>query len=412
MKKADIKIDISAIRADFPIFKQKVHGKPLIYLDSAATAQKPQVVIDSLKHFYAEEYGTVHRAVYALAAQATAKYSAVREIVREFLNAASRDEIIFTKGATEAINLVAQSFAKAYLEPGDEVIISEMEHHSNIVPWQQVCRERGATLKFIPINEHAELILEEYQRLLSPKTKLVAIAHIANSTGTCNPIEQLISMAHERGAKVLIDGAQSAPHIPIDVQRLGADFFVFSGHKAFGPNGVGVLYGKKELLEEMPPYQYGGDMIQTVSLLETTFQHTPLKFEAGTPLIGQVIAFGEALLYIEHIGRDNIASWESKLLTYATEKLLEIPDLRIIGTAANKGPIISFVIKDIHPLDLGTLLDLRGIAVRTGHQCAQPLMHHFGISAVTRVSFAIYNTFEEIEIFIEALKEVIKLLKS
>lgn len=393
------------IRADFPILEKT------IYLDSAATTQKPRQVIEAMNRFYSEEYGTVHRAVYRLAREATSQYSAVREQVRAFLNAASVDEIVFTKGTTEAINLVAYSFGQAFIEAGDEIIISEMEHHANIVPWQRLCEEKGAHLKIIPIDEKGELDLKAYERLLTARTKLVAIAHISNSTGTLNPIEKIAQLAHAKGAYVLIDGAQSAAHMPVDVQKIDADFFVFSGHKAFGPTGVGILYGKSELLEKMPPYQCGGDMIETVTLTKTTFQKAPLKFEAGTPLIAQVIALGAALTYIESIGREQIAAYERELLEYATKKLLEIPGLSLIGQAEQKGPILTFVVQDVHPLDIGTLLDLKGIAVRTGHLCSQPTMQRFGITSAVRASFAVYNTFAEIDLFIAALEEVLATAK-
>jgi cysteine desulfurase / selenocysteine lyase len=403
--------DVLKVRSRFPMLEQKMHGKPLIYLDSAATAHKPLAVIEAVQKFYAEQYGTVHRAVYDFAGMATAHYNAVRQQAKEFLNAFSAEEIIFTRGTTDAINLVAASYGRAFLEPGDEIIISEMEHHSNIVPWQMLCRERNLHLKAIPMDDRGELILDAYKKLLTSRTKLVSIAHIANSTGTLNPVEQIISMAHEIGAKVMIDGAQSAPHLLVDVQKLDVDFFAFSGHKAYGPTGIGILYGKKDLLEQMPPYQGGSDMIRTVTLQSSTYQPAPLKFEAGTPMIAEVMGLGAALSFIEDIGRDQISAWENDLLQYAAQKLAEIEELRIIGTADKKGAIITFTIKDLHPLDIGTLLDIRGIAVRTGHLCAQPVMHRFGISAATRISFGLYNTFEEIDRFTEALKEIIPLLK-
>lgn len=389
-------------RHDFPIFAHRPH---LIYLDSAATTQKPHVVIEAMRQFYAEDYGTVHRAIYQLAANATADYQKVRALIAGFMGAAT-EEVIFTKGTTEALNLVAYSFGQAFIFPGDEVIISEMEHHANMVPWQRMCRERGAHLKIIPINDRAELILEEYEKLLSSKTKLVSIAHISNVTGTEHPIEAVIARAHAHGAKVCIDGAQAVAHIPVDFRALDADFYAFSGHKAFGPTGVGVLLGKKELLQKMPPYQSGGDMIEKVTLFETTFQAPPLRFEAGTPMIAEVMGLGAAITYIESLGRKQIAAYEGDLLSYATDQLNEVPGLKIIGTAAKKGPIVSFVIEGIHPLDLGTLLDLKGIACRTGHQCAQPTMQRFGLSSVTRISFAPYNTHEEIDAFVQAVKEI------
>jgi cysteine desulfurase/selenocysteine lyase len=399
------------IRQDFPMLQQLMHDKPFIFFDSAATTQKPRSVIDAIVRFYSEQYSTVHRSVYDFASQSTMRYNNVRHKVKEFLNAAFIEEIIFTKGTTEGINLVASSFGRAFLELGDEVLISEMEHHSNIVPWQLICAERGAQLKFIPINEQGELCLQTFDQLLTDRTKIVSVAHIANSTGTLNPIEEIIHRSHAKGAKVLIDGAQSAGHLPIDVQQLKADFYVFSGHKVYGPTGIGILYGKRSLLEKMPPYQGGGDMIDEVTLSYSTFRHPPLKFEAGTPMIAEVIGLGEALDYLTHLGRDKIALWEQELLAYATSRLVEIPGLRIIGTAPKKGAIISFTIDGLHPLDLGTLLDIRGIAVRTGHLCSQPTLKHFNLSSLVRVSFGLYNTIEEIDLFIEALKEAILLLK-
>jgi cysteine desulfurase / selenocysteine lyase len=393
------------------MLQKLLHGKPFVYLDSAATVQKPHSVIEVMSRFYSEQYATVHRSVYDFAAQATSLYNDVREQIKEFLNAAFVEEIIFTRGTTDAINLVASSFGKAFLQPGDEVLITVMEHHSNIIPWQIICEERGAHLKAVPINDRGELIFEAFEQLLTDRTKLVSIAHIANSTGTLNPIEEIIALAHSHGAKVLIDGAQSAAHLPVDVQKLKADFFAFSGHKAYGPTGVGVLYGKRALLEKMPPYQGGGDMIDEVTPYSSSFQHPPMKFEAGTPMIAEVIGLGEAIAFIESLGREKIAAWEQDLLDYATKRLSEIKGLRIIGTAPKKGAIISFTVDDLHPLDIGTLLDIRGIAVRTGQLCAQPTLKSFNISSMTRVSFAVYNTFEEIDIFIHALKEIILLLR-
>lgn len=393
------------------MLNQLMHGKPFIYLDSAATAQKPRSVIEAMNRFYKEKYGTVHRSVYDFASEATTWYNSVRQKVKEFLNAAFVEEIIFTKGATDSINLVAASFGKAFLQPGDEVLITEMEHHSNIVPWQLVCAERGAILKAVPINDRGELIMEEFDKLLTDRTKIVSVAHVANSTGTINPIEEIIKRAHARGAKVLIDGAQSVAHMPIDVQSLKADFFVFSGHKAYGPTGVGVLYGKRALLEKMPPYQGGGDMIDQVTLTSSTYQPLPLKFEAGTPMIAEVIGLGEAIDFIESLGRDNIAAWEQDLLEYATKRLTEVNGLRIIGTSSKKGGIISFVIGGLHPLDVGTLLDLRGIAIRTGQLCAQPTLKHFGVSSLIRISFGVHSQIEEIDTFCDDLKEVVLVLR-
>lgn len=404
-------LSIWKLRQEFPILKQLMHGKPLIYLDSAATSQKPFHVIEAMSQFYSEQYATVHRSVYDFASHATSRYNEARQKVKEFLNAAFVEEIVFTKGTTEAINLVASSFGKAFVQPGDEILITAMEHHSNIVPWQLMCEERGAHLKAVPMNDRGELIFEAFEELLSDRTKLVSVAHIANATGTLNPVEEMIRCAHAHGAKVLIDGAQSAAHLPVDVQKLKADFFVFSGHKAYGPTGVGVLYGKRVLLEKMPPYQGGGDMIDEVDLHSSSYQPPPMKFEAGTPMIAEVIGLGEAIDFIESLGRERIAAWEQDLLEYATTRLGEIKGLRIIGTAPKKGAIISFIIEDLHPLDIGTLLDMRGIAVRTGQLCAQPTLKSFNVSSLTRISFAVYNTFEEIDLFVDALKDITLLLR-
>jgi len=403
--------DLSKYRQDFPMLAKKMQGKPLVYLDTAATAQKPQIVIDTIQNFYQNQYGTVHRAVYELSVYATQTYESTRKKVKDLLNAAKVEEIIFTRGTTDAINLAASSFGKAFVAPGNEIIITEMEHHSNIVPWQIMCEDREATLRVIPINDNAEIDLNAFADMLSRNTKLVSIAHIANSTGTVNPVKQVIDMAHSVGAKVLIDGAQSVPHMPVDVQALDADFYAFSGHKFYGPTGVGILYGKQSLLEQMPPYQGGGDMIASVTFPKTTYNVLPLKFEAGTPLIAEVIGLGAAIDYIQAIGLDNIHQYELGLLDHATKQLEGIQGLRIIGTAKEKGAVISFVVDGIHPLDLGTMLDLKGIAVRTGHHCAQPTMKHFNIPATCRASFAFYNTKDEVDYFVQSLKEVINKLR-
>lgn len=399
-------------RKDFPLLQKKMQEKPLIYLDSAATSLKPKCVIEAISQFYAHEYGTVHRALYALAQQSTAQYCRVRVQVQKFLNAKYTEEIIFTKGTTESINLVAASFGEAFLKPGDEILISEMEHHSNIVPWQRVCEKQGCLLKIIPVSLEGELDLVAYQTLLSPQVKLVAITHVSNVFGTINPIEEMIALAHAHGAKVLVDGAQSTPHRVIDVQKLKADFLVFSGHKMFGPTGIGILYGKKEILEKMPPYQGGGDMVAKVSFEKTTYQELPLKFEAGTPPIAEVIGLGRAIEYIESVGRDNIATYEDKLLAYATEKLGAIDGLEQIGVASKKGPIFTFHIPGVHPVDIATFLDLEGVAVRTGHLCCQPLLAKFNVPAFIRASFASYNTFEEIDLFAEILAAVVWKIKN
>lgn len=410
-KRENAEFNVCKVREEFPMLHQTMHGKPFIYLDTAATAHKPRSVIDAMSHFYREKYATVHRSLYDFASQATTQYNAVRKAVKDFLNASFVEEIIFTRGTTDGINLVASSFGRAFVNSGDEIVISEMEHHSNILPWQLLCEEKKAHLKVIPVNDKGELILEEYEKLLTDRTKIVSVAHMSNATGTINPIEKIIKLAHAHGAKVLIDGAQAASHMPVDVHRLGADFYVFSGHKAYGPTGVGILYGKRALLEKMPPYQGGGDMVETVTMHSSTYQALPLKFEAGTPMIGEVIGLGEALSFIESIGRERIAAWEKELMEHATKKLLEIKGLKILGTAEQKGALISFSIDGIHPLDIGTLLDIRGIAVRTGQLCAQPLLQRFHLPSITRVSFGVYNTFEEVDHFITALKDVLLLLR-
>ncbi|MBA3957321.1 MAG: cysteine desulfurase [Parachlamydiaceae bacterium] len=402
--------DFAALRQDFPMLRSTMHGKPLIYFDSAATAQKPQVVIDAITNFYQFHYGTVHRAIYELSIYATHEYEATRTKVKALLNAAKVEEIIYTRGTTDGINLVAQSFGRAFIQPGDEILIPAMEHHSNIVPWQMLCEQQQAVLKIIPINEHAEIQLDNYAQLLSPKTKLVSLSYVSNSTGTLNPVKQMIEMAHAVGAKVLVDGAQSTPHMVVDVQDLDADFYVFSGHKFYGPTGIGILYGKEALLNAMPPIQGGGDMVDIVTFQKTTYNSLPLKFEAGTPMIAEAIALGTAIDYIQSIGLHHIHQREQELLAYATKALQTINNLRIIGTAKEKGAIISFVVNNIHPLDIGTLLDFHGIALRTGHHCAQPTMCRFNIPGTCRISLAFYNTFLEIDVFIEKLKSVLKSL--
>lgn len=399
-------------RHDFPMLKQTMHGKPLVYLDSAATTLKPQAVIDAISNFYSDHYGTVHRAVYELAGESTANYDAVRTKLQHFLHARSPEEIIFTKGTTEAINLVAFSFGEAFIQPGDEILISAMEHHSNIVPWQLLCERKKAHLKIIPLRENGALDLAAYEKLLSSRTKLVSIVHISNVLGIVNPLKAIIKAAHQKGAKVFVDGAQSAPHLKIDVQELDCDFFAFSGHKIYGPTGIGILYGKKELLDQMPPYQGGGDMIQTVTFEKTTFQPSPLRFEAGTPMIAEVIGLGAALDYVLSYGLDKIHAYESALMKYALDKLTQIEGIRILGPLENRSSLITFNIEGIHPLDAATLLDLQGIAVRSGHLCAQPLLQHFGYSAALRLSLASYNTHEEIDFFCLSLESVISAIAS
>ncbi|MDQ5956114.1 MAG: aminotransferase class V-fold PLP-dependent enzyme [Candidatus Rhabdochlamydia sp.] len=399
------------IRQDFPMLRQLMHGRPFVYLDSAATAQKPQIVINTISDFYTTCYATVNRSVYDFASKASAHYNIVRQKVKRFLNAAYVEEIIFTKSTTESLNLVAHCLSKLCLQPGDEVLISEMEHHSNIVPWYMCCREKGAYLKVIPVNESGELIFEEFQKLLSDKTKIVSIVHMSNVLGTVNPIAEIVKEAHAKGAKVVVDGAQSAPHMLIDVQNLGVDFYAFSAHKMYGPTGLGILYGKRSLLEIMPPYQGGGDMVDEVAFDKITYQEPPLKFEAGTPMIAEVMGLGAALDYIEAIDQKLIATWEKDLLEYTTQRLVQIKGLKIIGISQQKGPILSFSIVGFHPLDLATLLGLRGIAIRTGHLCAQPILKRYHLSSLLRISLAFYNTFEEIDLFIHALKEALLLLK-
>lgn len=404
-------LDVKRLREDFPMLAKTMHGQPLVYFDSAATAQKPNAVIDAMTDFYRDHYGTVHRAVYQLAMRSSTDYEKTRLKLKTFLNAPKVEEIIFTRGTTESINMVAYSFGKAFIKPGDEILISAMEHHANIVPWQIMCEDRGCVLKVIPMNERGELLLDEYEKMLNPRTRLVAIAHVSNSLGTVNPIKQMIEMAHKSGAKVLVDGAQSAPHFKLDMQDLDVDYFVFSGHKMMGPTGVGVLFGKSDLLNQMPPYQGGGDMIEKVTFAKTTYNVLPLKFEAGTPMIAEVIGLGAAIDYLQGIGLDAIQIWEQELLAYATARMVKIPGLTILGQAAEKGPIISFVIEGAHSLDVGTLLDIKGVAVRTGHHCAQPVMDFFNVPATARASFGLYNTKEEIDLFVDALKDTVRLLK-
>jgi cysteine desulfurase/selenocysteine lyase len=404
-------IDTQKIRADFPVLDQTINGKQLVYFDNAATTQKPSAVIDALVHYYQTDNANIHRGIHTLAERATRDFEATREAVRAFLGAASTEEIIFTSGTTQGINLVASTFGRKFIGEGDEIIISGLEHHSNIVPWQMLCEEKGSILKVIPVTDEGELDMEVYASLLSPKVQLVAVNHVSNALGTINPIKQIIDQAHAVGAKVLIDGAQSSSHITIDVQALDVDFYAFSGHKIYGPTGVGALYGKKDLLNAMPPYMGGGEMIKEVSFEKTTYNELPYKFEAGTPNIADVIALKAAIDYINVIGKENIAAHEDALLAYATERLLKIEGLRIIGTAKEKVSVVSFVIDGIHPQDIGVLLDNQGIAVRTGHHCTQPLMKRFNIVGTTRASFAVYNTIEEVDRLITGLERVIKMLK-
>jgi cysteine desulfurase/selenocysteine lyase len=404
-------IDIEKIRAQFPVLHQKVNGKPLIYFDNAATNQKPQQVIDALVNYYQGYNANIHRGIHTLAEKATKAYEETRHSMQKFINAKHVEEVIFTRGVTESINLVASSYGRAFLNEGDEVIISGLEHHSNIVPWQIICEEKKSKLKVIPITEVGEIDLKAYRELLSAKTKIVAVNHASNSLGTINPVKEIIRLAHEVGAVVLIDGAQAAAHLEIDVQDLDCDFYCISSHKMYGPTGAGVLYGKKNLLEKMPPYMGGGEMIKDVTFAKTTYNDLPYKFEAGTPNIADVIALNEAINFINTLGKETIAEHENELLTYATEKLSAIPGVKLIGTAKEKVAVQSFIVEGIHTFDIGQMLDTRGIAVRTGHHCTQPLMDYFGIEGTVRASFSIYNTKAEIDELIEGLKRVVNFMK-
>jgi cysteine desulfurase/selenocysteine lyase len=401
---------VNNIRKDFPILHETVNGKPLIYLDNAATSQKPLRVINAINDYYEHTNSNIHRGAHYLANKATEAYENSRKTIATHINARSEREINFVRGTTEAINLVAKTYGRKFIKQGDEIIVTELEHHSNIVPWQMLCGENGAILRVIPINDKGELIFEEYLKLLSPKTKLVSLAYISNSLGTINPVKEVIKAAHGAGAKVFIDAAQALPHIKVDVQDLDCDFLGFSGHKVFGPTGIGILYGKEELLNTMPPFMGGGEMIKSVSFKGTTYNDLPYKFEAGTPHIEGGIVLGEAISYINQIGLDKIAAYEHELLEYATNKLLQIDGLRIIGTAANKSSVISFLINDIHPYDIGVLLNEQGIAIRTGHHCCQPLMDRLGIDGTCRASFAFYNTKEEIDSLHLAITKAISIL--
>lgn len=397
--------DVAAIRAQFPILQTTARGKPLVYLDNAATTQKPQAVIDALVEYYSCTNANIHRGVHYLSEKATGEYEGAREKIQHFLNAKEAREIIYTRGTTEAINLVASTFGRANVHAGDEIIVSGMEHHSNIVPWQMLCEEKGATLRVIPVNDDGELLLNEYENLLNEKTKIVAVNYVSNALGTINPVKEIIERAHRVGARVLIDGAQSSSHLKIDVQGLDCDFYTLSGHKIYGPTGIGVLYGKAELLEKMPPYQGGGDMISSVTWEKTVWNVLPFKFEAGTPHIEGAIGLGVALDWIQNVGIENIARHESTLLARATELVAEIEGITIIGTAKHKASVLSFTMESAHPSDVGMILDSQGVAIRTGHHCAQPLMDRFGIVATARASFGVYNTLEETEIFAAALKK-------
>jgi len=409
-KIVDNELDIEAIRKDFPILHTKVHGQQLIYFDNAATSQKPLAVINAIERYYRETNSNVHRGIHYLSNKATNEFEESRKVIAAHLNA-SHDEIIYTRGTTEAVNLVAFSFGEAFVKNGDEIIISQMEHHSNIVPWQMLCERKSAILKFIPITEKGELKMEEFKKLLSSKTKLVAVNHVSNTLGTINLVEEIIALAHANNTPVLLDGAQAVPHMKVDVKKLDVDFYCFSGHKLFGPTGIGVLYGKTQWLNQMPPYQGGGEMIKQVTLAKTTYNDAPLRFEAGTPNIEASIVLAKAIEYINKIGLDKIAKHEQDLLLYATGKLEKIEGLKIIGTAQHKTAVISFIVEGIHPSDIGILLDKQGVAVRTGHHCTQPLIDFYKIPGTVRASFAFYNTFEEIDVFEKALNKAISMLK-
>ncbi|HSI94750.1 MAG: SufS family cysteine desulfurase [Methylophilaceae bacterium] len=402
-------VQVERWRADFPILESEIHGKPLIYLDNAATTQKPQAVIDAEARYYREDNANVHRGVHALSQRATDAFEAARTKVQRFINAARSDEIVFVRGTTEAINLVAQSYARPRLREGDEIIISALEHHSNIVPWQMVCQQTGAVLRVIPVSDAGELDIDAYENLLGERTKLVALAHVSNALGTINPVRAMIAKAHTHGVPVLLDGAQAIAHLPVDVQALGCDFYAFSGHKIYAPMGIGVLYGKALLLEEMPPYQGGGDMIRTVAFEHTEYNILPYKFEAGTPNVAGAIGLGAALDYLSEIGMETIAAYEAGVLDYATRAIEDIPGMRLIGTAQDKTAILSFLLEGVHAHDIGTILDRQGIAIRAGHHCAMPLMKHFGVAATARASFALYNTQEEADALAAGLQRTVEL---
>ena len=401
-------LDAAQVRRDFPVLHQLVNGKPLVYLDNGATSQKPQCVIDALVRYYTTDNANVHRGVHTLSQRATDDYENARSKIRGFLNAASDQEIIYTRGTTESINLVAQTFGKQNIGPGDEIIVSNMEHHSNIVPWQILCEEKGAILRVVPIDDSGELLVDEFEAMLGPRTKLVSITHVSNALGTIVPAKRIVELSHAHGVPVLLDGAQAVPHMQVDVRSLDCDFYVFSGHKLFGPTGIGVLYGKAELLDSMPPYQGGGEMIKSVTFEKTLYADLPYKFEAGTPNIAGAIGLGEAIDYVESLGYDRIMAHEQELLDYGSRALSSIEGLQIIGTAAHKSGILSFVLNGVHPHDIGTILDIEGIAVRTGHHCAQPVMDRFQIPATARASLAMYNTKEDIDALVLGIDRVLE----
>ncbi|TDJ09405.1 MAG: cysteine desulfurase [Deltaproteobacteria bacterium] len=403
------RLDVGRVRKDFPVLEREVHGKPLAYLDNAATSQKPRAVIDALIHYYSSYNANIHRGVHSLSEEATVAYEAARDKVRDFIRAPSSEEIVFTRGTTEAINLVAQSYLRPRIREGDEILISQMEHHSNIVPWQLVREQTGAVLKVAPINERGEIELEQFSNLLGPRTRFVALAHVSNALGTINMVQEMVRLARMRGVPVLLDGAQAVPHLPVDVQELGCDFYAFSGHKMYAPTGIGALYGRRELLEEMEPYQGGGEMILSVTFEKTTYNRVPYKFEAGTPNIAGAIGLGTAIDYLLGLDLQAVRAHEDELLEYATKEVSKIPSVRLIGTAASKTGVLSFLLGEIHAHDVGTVLDQEGIAVRTGHHCAQPVMDRFGVTATARASFAVYNTTEEVDRLVEGLHRTLEI---
>ncbi|ADO69576.1 cysteine desulfurase [Stigmatella aurantiaca] len=399
-------LDVARVRADFPILHQEVRGRPLVYLDSAASGQKPQAVLDAITHFYAHDNANVHRGVHLLSERATEAFEGAREKVRRFLNAREAKEIVFVRGTTEAINLVAQTFGRKHVGPGDEVLITELEHHANIVPWQMLCEQQGARLKYVPVDAHGDLVLDGLEALLTPRTRILAVTHVSNALGTVVPVKELVRRAHAKGVPVLVDGAQAVTHFPVDVQALDCDFYAFSGHKLFGPMGIGVLYGKKELLEAMPPYQGGGDMILSVTMEKTVYNRIPHRFEAGTPDVAGAVGLGAAIDYLEALGREAIAAHDQALLAYAEGALGSVPGVRRLGHGQERSGVVSFVMQDIHPHDIGTILDREGVAIRTGHHCAQPLMKCFGVAATARASLALYNTREDVDALVRGLHKV------
>ena len=403
------RLDVDRVRKDFPVLEREVHGKPLAYLDNAATSQKPRAVIDALTHYYSRYNANIHRGVHTLSEEATVAYEAARDKVRDFIRAPSSEEIVFTRGTTEAINLVAQSYLRPRVREGDEILISQMEHHSNIVPWQLLREQTGAVLKVAPINERGEIELEQFSNLLGPRTRFVALAHVSNALGTINMVQEMVRLARERGVPVLLDGAQAVPHLPVDVQELGCDFYAVSGHKMYAPTGIGALYGRRELLEEMGPYQGGGEMILSVTFEKTIYNRVPHKFEAGTPNIAGAIGLGTAIEYLLGLDLQAVRAHEDEVLEYATEEVSKVPSVRLIGTAASKTGVLSFLLGEIHAHDVGTVLDQEGIAVRTGHHCAQPVMDRFGVTATARASFAVYNTTEEVDRLVEGLHRTLEI---